>query len=449
MGRLEEVEGDSWLEIGSSLALRVADKSSFAYRFDREIYSDESDILDLWKRCLAPHAKKSMMNLSPNAFDLCVGFDSVFSVKGPGYSVWELLTLYEVDMFLHEFHYKCRYCSHRIMRGPRYICAAIDAHPKKAEKGSDPEHKSVCSDCIGEHPTCAECRCKLEPTHVLHETSGLGIANKSGCTGFGYRDDKTYFCGQTLEMATDTYNYGRFDTVYKLRNKSTDVSALVYDVGCILSPFGVNSKQLGLCVFNLYNSDYALPPYSEDRVPMAALQWEILLRGSTSVPDAFSYLAEERIKTFTSASFIIAADGESSVVEVSANSQWVPGLGDDLHDDQPPAIRKGTNLGARWVVRANNCLAGSSLRDLESLPPNISSRDRQQNLEESFNSSETPLIDPAWAKAALSTPTIQTEYCLGTIVMEPLLMQIHVRFRAGTRISSTIRNGGKWEVFKI
>lgn len=452
--RLVEIQGASWREIGNVLAQKVSEKSSFAYKFDREMYCDEADILELWKNNLASHSENSMRLLTPNAFDLCDAFDSVFSTRAKDFSVWELLTLYEVDMFLHEFHYKCRYCTHRIMKAPRYLCSGNKTHETKRSRKSIPEPSSVCSNCICDHPNCELCGIKLEPTATLHETSGLGIANKSGCTGFGYRDDETSFCGQTLEMATDTYNYGRFDTIYKLCNTQTGVSVLVYDVGCILSPFGINSNGLALCVFNLYNSDYALPPYSEHRVPMAAIQWEILLKGTSHVTDAFSLLADPGLKTFTSASFIVAAERETSVIEVSANQHWIPGGAadeDDSQDDLAPVVARGSGSisGSRWVIRANNCLAGSSLKELESLPPNISSRDRQKDLENSFSRKENIRKNPDWAKTALSTPTIQTEYCLGTIIMEPESLKMHVRFRKGTRISSTLANGGKWEVFEI
>jgi hypothetical protein len=294
----------------------------------------------------------------------------------------------------------------------------------------------------------------LSSSDVLYETSGVGIANKSGCTGFGYRDDSRFFCGQTLEMATDTYNYGRFDTIYKLRNLESGVTVLVYDVGCILSPFGINSGGLALCVFNLYNSDYCLPPYKEasGRVPMAALQWEVLLRGLNSVPETLTFLrkTDGGIPTFTSASFIIAAKGECSVIEVSADRFWVPHRNDDEHeDDQPAAIRQGALPNSKWIVRANNCLAGSSLREHESLPPNISSRQRQANLTESFVGLGNQAPSLSWAKEALSTATIQTYYCLGTILMDPSNLSLHVRFRVGTRISSTLKDGGIWDVFRI
>lgn len=446
--RFIEVKGESWFAIGKQLATKVKDKSSFAYKFDNDAYSDELDIAELWKKNLATHSRSSMRIVTPNAFDLCEGYESVFSAAFVGFSVYELLTLYEVDMFLHEFHYKCRYCTHRIMKGPRYLCSGTK-HTSKGPINNDSGVASVCSGCIAQHPLCPDCTSELEPTDILHETSGLGIANKSGCTGFGYRDEETTLCGQTLEMATDTYNFGRFDTVYALVNTATQISVLVYDVGCILSPFGLNSMKLGLCVFNLYNSDYALPPYTHRRVPMAALQWEILLRGTTKVEEALSFLRDGERKTFTSASFIVAAARECSVIEVSANNNWTPHESDDSQDEHPPVISRGTKSNSRWVIRANNCLAGSSLKNLESLPQNISSRERQTDLEESFANDQDAIKTPDWAKSALSTSTIQTEYCLGTIILEPEQKKMHVRFRVGTRISSTIRNGGKWEVFTI
>ena len=461
--RFVDITGADWFDIGRSLAEAVADKSSFAYRFDREIYSDENDIKDLWRKGLGPKAKSSMRTATPHAYALCEGFDTIFSSKGEGFSVWELLTLYEVDMFLHEFHYKCEHCKHRIMVSPRYVCAdcaplsASDESPAmstRRTKRIKRRNVSVCSTCQREHSKCEHCSTDLTPTSVLHETSGLGIANKSGCTGFGYRDESGTFCGQTLEMATDTYNYGRFDTIYRLCNKNTGVSVLVYDVGCILSPFGINSKKLGLCVFNLYNSDYRLPPYGTDevRVPMAALQWEILLRGSADVTETLDFLrgANGGIPTFTSASFIVAAAGKCSVIEISANEHWKPSDIDDANQDNQPAIltsRRERN--SEWIVRANNCLAGSSLVASESLPPNISSRERQADLQKSFQNLSGAGPDVEWAKTALSTTTIQTEYCLGTIVMEPAKARLHVRFRAGTRISSTLKDGGKWDEFSI
>ena len=471
--RLVEISAPTWHDVGRNLANEVSEKSCFAYRYDRAMYEDEPDIHKLWKEDLAVKAKSSMASRTPLAYDLCCGFDSIFTSRGEGFSVWELLTLYEVDMFLHEFHYKCRYCEKRIMQGVRYLCT--DCNPTSTTSGSsteddsakkkraralkrgtlrNPEHISVCMDCFPAHNLCEDCGYPrtLTPTSVLHETSGVGIANKSGCTGFGYRDDSAYFCGQTLEMATDTYNYGRFDTIYKLNNTSSKVTVLVYDVGCILSPFGINSNRLGLCVFNLYNSDYSLPPYnsSEARVPMASLQWEILLRGSRTVKDAFDFLVAERIPTFTSASFIIAADGDTSVIEVTANAHWTPPGADDLtEDNQPSAIMVGKANNSRWICRANNCLAGSCLHKSESLPPNISSKHRQTDLSVSFNDRLSLPIDVAWAKSALSSPTIQTEYCLGTIVMEPMASRMHVRFRVGTRIGTTLKDGGKWEIFTI
>jgi hypothetical protein len=457
--RIVTVQGRGWSEVGRALALEVSEKSSFAYKFDQVMYEDEPDIQELWKNNLAPTAEKSMSTLTPNAYELCKGFQTVFGGKGDAFSVWELLTLYEVDMFLHEFHYKCRHCKHRIMKSPRFVCSECMKFPEDAsaserrtkEAKRKAEIASVCHACAVEFPKCAQCDSDLSSTDILHETSGTGIANKSGCTGFGYRDAESFFCGQTLEMATDTYNYGRFDTIYRLHNTETDIKVLVYDVGCILSPFGLNSNGLALCVFNLYNSDYCLPPYSEteQRVPMAAIQWELLLKGLDSVQEATVFLRGDHggIPTFTSASFILAAAGDCAVIEVSANEHWVPLV--DEEDTQPAAIKKGDLPGSKWIARANNCLAGSSLQETESLPPNISSKERQADLASSFEKLVATRPDIAWAKEALSTATIQTDYCLGTIVMSPATRELHVRFRVGTRISSTLKDGGKWEVFKI
>lgn len=456
--RLMNVEGSSWFEIGKDLAEKVSSRSFYAYQFDRAAYCDEPDIKALWTEHLGPMAEKSMAMLTPNAYELCRGFDTVFKIKGDKYSVWELLTLYEVDMFIHEFHYKCSECKHRIMKGPRYVCAHCeptqpDSSPKKRSRNAKAIPSSICLSCVTTHPGCVACGNTLEATSVLHETMGIGIANKSGCTGFGYRDDQMFFCGQTLEMATDTYNYGRFDTVYKLHNTESNITVLVYDVGCILSPFGVNSSGLGLCVFNLYNSDYCLPPYAENdyRVPMAALQWEILLRGSHNVNETLSFLRgpANSLKTFTSASFIVAAADDCSVIEVTANNSWIPALPEsETEDNQAPAVFRGNN-GSKWIVRANNCLAGSSLLDTESLPPNISSKDRQADLARSFSTLEGAQPDLDWIMTALSTPTIQTEYCLSTVIMEPEIRKMHVRFRVGTRMSTTLKDGGRWDVFSI
>jgi hypothetical protein len=446
--RLVEIAGVSWFDIGKRLAEQVGKKSKLAYNFDRSAYTDDPDILTLWREKLAVHSKLSMRQMTPNAFDLCEGFDTVFSTLGEGYSVWELLTLYEVDMFLHEFHYKCHYCKNRIMEAPRYICVkcgdAPAASPKRSSSKGVP-FESACAGCYKSHTACDSCTTPYESTNALHETKGVGIANKSGCTGFGYSKPSKAFLGQTLEMATDTYNYGRFDTIYRLKNETSDISVLVYDVGCILSPFGLNSNKLGLCVFNLYNSDYALPPYDkhELRVPMAALQWEVLLAGNSTVPQALVYL-KNQVKTFTSASFILSDSNknESTVIELSANTKWIP------NDEEIPAAFIQASDDGRWVVRANNCLLGSQLHSGESLPPSISSVNRQRDLAESASHCA---IEPTveWAKHALSTPTIQTDYCLGTIVMEPEHLRMHVRFRVGTRISATLKNGGIWEVFEI
>ena len=449
--RFMTISGPSWFEIGIKLAERVSERSCFAYRFDREAYSDEPDINELWKEKLAPTAERSMARTTPNAFELCRGFNTIFSQKGEGFSVWELLTLYEVDMFIHEFHYKCGECKHRIMKGTRFFCSSclppvLDSSPKK----NAPIVESVCSNCISKRPTCTTCSQPLTETDVLHETMGVGIANKSGCTGFGYRDDEQFFCGQTLEMSTDTYNYGRFDTVYKLHNSESNTTVLVYDVGCILSPFGLNGNGLGLCVFNLYNSDYALPPYASEeyRVPMAALQWETLLRGSKTVDETIAFLKD--LTTFTSASFIVAAEGECSVIEVTANRSWTPKVpSSDFEDDQEPSVCRGPNPGSKWICRANNCLAGSSLQATESLPPNISSKERQADLAKSFENLQGVRPDIEWAMNALSSPTIQTEYCLSTVLMDPAHRKMHVRFRVGTRLSSTLKDGGRWDVFSI
>ena len=464
--RLVEISGETWHDIGIELATQVAEKSCFAYRFDRVIHGDESDILDLWRNHLAPKARTSMKIKTPLAYELCSGFDKIFSTKGDGFSVWELLTLYEVDMFLHEFYYKCRYCKTRLMKAPRYLC--VSCHPgasssdsstssirapvaPKKKKQKKIENISICSECYLSHANCEECEAPVRPTHILHETEGLGIANKAGCTGFGYGDGLKYLCGQTLEMSTDTYNYGRFDTVYKLTNTKSGHCTIVYDVGCILSPFGMNSKRIGLCVFNLYNSDYALPPYAENdhRVPMAAIQWEILLSGLSTIKEITGFLRvdpkADDVKTFTSASFILASPNDTQVIEVSANNHWVP-TEDDREDNHPAAVMQNAD-GKKWIVRANNCLAGSGLIQSESLPPNISSRHRQSDLAQSFLATRD--VNTEWAKAALSSPTIQTDYCLGTIVIEPKEQKMHVRFRVGTRISSTIKDGGKWETFSI
>ena len=459
--RLIEISASNWFEVGKELATRVSAKSLFAYKFDRDAYRDEPDIEQLWTKDLAPKAKKSMKKLTPFAYDLCDGFDSVLSGLEGGFSCWELLTLYEVDMFLHEFHFKCDLCKKRIIKGLRYMCnACLSApeSPKKkraAEKDSSDKDRSICQSCYTDKSTCMKCSSPLDSTEILYETHGLGIANKSGCTGFGHAiASASVVCGQTLEMATDTYNYGRFDTIYKLTNSTTGVSVLVYDVGCILSPFGINSEGFGLCVFNLYNSDYSLPPYppSDSRLPMAALQWEVLLRGSKHVNEAVHFLTKTA-STFTSASFILASavDRDTTVIEITANNHWVPDQRKDHpsdEDNQPPAVLVDQGLGSKVIVRANNCLAGSSVKPSESLPPNISSFKRQRNLFDSFRSN-TGSVSVEWVKQALSTPTIQTDHCLGTIIMEPLELKMHVRFRVGTRISSTLTNGGKWETFHL
>ena len=459
--RLVDVSGPTWFVVGQELARIVHDKSLFAYKFDRDAYSDEEEILELWTKHLAPTAKKSMKKLTPNAYELCDGFDSVLSVSKTGFNCWELLTLYEMDMFLHEFHYKCRSCKARIMKGLRYMCSTCSSKPdipKKAKTSvSEEAHggSSICESCYAGNPSCPTCTSPLTSTPVLHETEGLGIANKSGCTGFGYAIAKeTVLCGQTLEMATDTYNYGRFDTIYKLTNSTTGISVLVYDVGCILSPFGINSAGFGLCVFNLYNSDYCIPPYgnTDFRVPMASLQWEVLLRGSEKLEETVGFL-QKTASTFTSASFVLASatDRDTTVIEITANKNWVPNDYEKLcenEDNQPPAVLVDLTKKSKIIVRANNCLAGSALKSTESLPPNISSHKRQMNLYESFvETSGSP--DVEWLKEALSTATIQTDYCLGTIIMEPQELKMHVRFRVGTRISSTLKNGGKWETFSL
>ena len=455
--RLVEVSDSSWYKIGAKLAEQVVAKSSFAYDFDREAYSDEPDIETLWRKDIAPFAKNSMKRLTPLAFDLCEGFDSVLSGRKASNSTWELLTLYEIDMFLHEFHYKCRACKSRIMRGLRYICTHCPENPSKSSKKKDNElDGSVCEKCHAVNRECSQCGKEFSSTHILYETHGLGIANKSGCTGFGYAvPGDSVICGQTLEMATDTYNYGRFDTIYKLENTTSGVSVLVYDVGCILSPFGINSKGFGLCVFNLYNSDYSLSPYSSKspRLPMAALQWEILLRGSTRIDETVAFL-KQTASTFTSASFILASakDRDTTVIEITANKNWVPEPNRAVasnEDEQPPALLYNSKSHSKAIVRANNCLAGSSLKSTESLPPNISSHKRQKNLFDSFKGVAETAVTLDWLKEALSTPTIQTYYCLGTILMEPKQLKLHVRFRVGTRISSTLKDGGKWETFSL
>jgi hypothetical protein len=411
---------------------------------------------------LAPTAKKSMKRLTPLAFDLCNGFDSVLSGLDGGYSSWELLTLYEVDMFLHEFHYTCHVCKTRIIKGQRYICVSCISKPESLKKKASKASKepigdfSICETCHVSNSSCVECSSPLDSTAILYETHGLGIANKSGCTGFGHAETSvSVVCGQTLEMATDTYNYGRFDTIYKLTNTTTKVTVLVYDVGCILSPFGLNSEGFGLCVFNLYNSDYSLPPHhSQDtRLPMAALQWEILLRGSRNLQETVCFVKKTAF-TFTSASFILASavDKDTTVIEITANSHWEPAIHDyqssAKEDDLPPAVFENKKLRSKVIVRANHCLLGSSLMGSESMPRNISTFKRQRDLFDSFKSNMSG-FSVEWVKKALSSPTIQTDHCLGTIIMEPLELKMHVRFRVGTRISSTLRDGGKWETFSM
>jgi hypothetical protein len=183
---------------------------------------------------------------------------------------------------------------------------------------------------------------------------------------------------------------------------------------------------------------------------MAAVQWEVLLRGSAGIQDTLNFISN--IRTFTSASFILSSanDKDTAVIEVTANKSWTPSRDyiSSTEDDHPPAVSSHAPSGGKYIVRANNCLAGSSVKSSESLPPNISSFQRQQDLFESFRAhTEAPTTE--WVKTALSTDTIQTEYCLGTIIMEPQSLKMHVRFRVGTRISSTLKDGGKWETFSL
>jgi hypothetical protein len=402
--RLVEITGDSWFSIGSDLAARVSQKSAYAYRYDRYAYSDDAEILSLWRETLAPLAKKSMELMTPDVFQFCSGFDTFFSLLGDGFSVWELLTLYEVDTYRHLYHYKCNKCQKRITQGFRYYCSSCPSSPRRRKSAARSDPLSVCSPC--DHSTCPVCSGTLIETNVLHNMESG--ESESGCTGFGSRR----VIGQTLDMATDTYNYGRNDLIYKINYKNFKI--ICYDVGCILSPFGINSSPLCLSVFNLYIKGFSI---DGARVPMAAVQWEILFNNLKNF---------DNIQTICPASFIIKQGAELNLIEISPEEKWV--------------------CSKELFIRANHSIEGSPFIESAALSPDSTSKTRQSELETNIARVGEQISIEA-GKSCLSSKAIQNDHCLATILMEDLRM--HVRFRVGTRISTTVKDGGKWELYQM
>ncbi|KAF4661972.1 hypothetical protein FOL46_005514 [Perkinsus olseni] len=476
--RLFHIRGDTFRELGRNLSAAVGKRTRKAFQDDLEVWTS-LDLVKKWQT-IASAAARATKHLSPSLYDFFEGMDESLSSPevGLGGSVWQLLTMYEMDMYVYRYAARCSVCSSRIMDIPRRKCMCRSWCNKCYKAASKPQFCDICKFAVREvHQIEPSKKMGTEgvdqaSTTLLHDKTGGANCCcsprvvKGRCTGFG--SPRSGICAQTVDMSCDTYNHGRDDACYLINLPTGHRDwALVYDVGCIASPIGINSRGVAMCLYNLYNTaghgyERALADSSTKEsaevLPMAVLQWAVLLGELDTIEKIEGMLrkALRDIGLYTSAALVITCTnnpGEVLEAEMAGNDIWtrvVEAAGGD--EDKEKGM----------VIRANHSQPTSSIKPTEDIPKDVSesSHDRLTKLTESLVAAapagatnehqcnkeprlSTDGVVPAniSAREVLSQEPIQEDDTLATVVLRPREGIMDIRFKLGTRIKVTIKRG--------
>ncbi|KAF4736403.1 hypothetical protein FOZ63_021101 [Perkinsus olseni] len=476
--RLFHIRGDTFRELGRNLSAAVGKRTRKAFQDDLEVWTS-LDLVKKWQT-IASAAARATKHLSPSLYEFFEGMDESLSSPevGLGGSIWQLVTMYEMDMYVYRYAARCSVCSSRIMDIPRRKCMCRSWCNKCYKAASKPQFCDICKFAVREvhqiEPSKKKGTEEIDQasTTLLHDKTGDATCCcsprvvKGRCTGFG--SPRSGICAQTVDMSCDTYNHGRDDACYLINLPTGHQDwALVYDVGCIASPIGINSRGVAMCLYNLYNTaghgyERALAGSSTEEsaevLPMAVLQWAVLLGELDTIEKIEGMLrkALRDIGLYTSAALVITctnSPGEVLEAEMAGNDIWTRVVeaaeGDEDKD-------KG------MVIRANHSQPTSSIRPTEDIPKDVSesSHDRLTKLTESLLAAapagatddhqcnkeprlSTDAVVPAniSAREVLSHEPIQEDDTLATVVLRPREGIMDIRFKLGTRIKVTIKRG--------
>ncbi|EER00131.1 hypothetical protein Pmar_PMAR014798 [Perkinsus marinus ATCC 50983] len=343
---------------------------------------------------------------------------------------------------------KCYKLAHK----PQYcdICtfAVREVHQVEASRSKEEEAVDAATNSRDPAEDKPDCTSSCSP-RVL----------KGRCTGFAW--PRKGICAQTVDMSCDTYNHGRDDACYLLHLPTGQHDwALVYDVGCIASPIGINSRGVAMSLYNLYNTaghgyERVFTSCSEKSdaapmvLPMAVLQWAVLLGELDTIVKIESMLrrAVGGIGLFTSAALLITCSNDPDMAleaEMAGEDIWTREVRTEDED---------------FLLRANHSQPTSLIRSTEDIPKDVneSSHVRLAKLNEiiavaregsvvqpSHDGKESSSMDEAGnmvAREVLSHEPIQEDDTLATVILQPKEGVMDIRFKLGTRIKVTIKRG--------
>lgn len=336
-----------------------------------------------WKR-MASKQMEVMKKHCPVTFEEMRGTASVDDPDLTLELLMQLTIFPEVEAFDHFHPFRCDDCAEVIESAPFMKCIPCEL--------------DFCRGCGSGHH------------HALTESDNKGNENHSAgkkCTSFVRAEPNDYLVGQTDEENPPYNQHGLLHVIQRVTDED-NMQSLLYTAPGTPCMAGMNSH--GLCV--LANTLFVPDNRFWDGVPTLAATRELLTK--TTLPDAVEYIRS--LPLAIPLNFVIAQCG-FGIANLEASHVDVQN------------IKTDEATGAVYV-HCNHCQSPSFVSREELPVPPISTKQRQHVMEACVKKSHqngTPM-DLQWLKSTMLKPPINNSFVIGTIIMEPQLGLLHVRF---------------------
>jgi len=427
----------TWAELGSSVAALTSSRRRIPLSRMRARVQRRRGAAGRWLD-IASRAREAVKSHACELFPASAEFLEGAAQAG-GDAMWELFTLYEIES------------EHLLGR---------DGQQKDSAVAVTGEHNLKKEDSSGNQSFTTSYYPSVANSFPPHNTmaprvqrwsrgrsSAIADRELSGCTGVACSSG---IVGQSEEVDPGIYDYGAQDAVFRLRLAADAKPALLYDPACSFCPIGIGVGDLCITRFSLFPKRAATDVNASDSgggIPLVVILWELVL-GCHSLERAVEFLqrifnTQGLLEPMASgASLLLSQLGHGVViVEWSSSQLWLA-----------PVAGEGA-----LAVRANHCLAESSLSDDEAVEDMMEeSKLRHCEVEEfiakELCSGRLPPMTLEQVQNALSQTQVQNDSVLATVVACPHDRSLHVRFRIQAKemalVEQTIQRN-LWHHFSV
>ena len=316
----------------------------------------------------------------------------------------ELTIFPELEAFDHFHACRCDRCGDVIQTEQWMQCTECD--------------EDVCTSCHSAAAaeggfTSATCKSTQHTlTQVLRrESQSPDKSAGKKCSSFVRVEPGYHLSGQTDEENPAYNQHGLLHSVQHVTDEA-GMQSLLYTAPGTPCMTGMNSKGLTVLANTLFVPDNRF----WDGVPTLAATREVLTKGT--LEDAVAFIGQ--IPLAIPLNFVLSQPGhgccnlEASHVELAET-------------------RTTEGLGAVYI-HCNHCLT-QGFMEREELPiPAISTQQRQQVLQGCIDKARkgSVCMDLEWLKQAFLKPPVNNSFVIATIIMEPTLGALHIRFGTPT-----------------